>query len=87
MEFEELEFTLRIGLKVDLRECHVDLLELAFVRRISIKGITHHQETCKPPLHLNVCVQIRMGMIPIQTDAVLVDGNWYQDIVDRTRGV
>ena len=87
MEFEELEFTLRIGLKVDLGECHVDLLELAFVRRISIEGITYHQETCKPPLHLNVCVQIRVRMIPIEPDAVLVDCNRYRHIVRRTRGV
>ena len=76
MELEELEFTIRIGLKVDLREGHVDLLEFPLVRRKCIEGITYHDKTCKPPLNLVLGVEIGMSVVPIQPNAV-------QEIQDR----
>ena len=87
LELEELELTIGIGLKVDFREGHVDLLKFPLVRGKSIERITYHDEAGKPPLNLILGNVIGMGVVPIQPNAVEVFQDREIHKIHRKRGI
>ena len=67
-----MEFTGGVGLKIDLREGHIDLLEFPLVERPRIERITDHDQSGKPPLNLSLAHLMLMRVVPVQPHTVLV---------------
>ena len=72
MEFKELEFTIRIGLKVNLRESHVNLLKPPLVLRPWIKWVSHHDQSSHTTLNLILTDMVLVRVIPVKSYAVFI---------------
>ena len=70
--FKELEFTICIGLKVNLREGQIDLLKPSLVLRPWSEWVTHHDQSSHTPLNLILTDMVLVWVIPIEPDAVFV---------------